>query len=169
MTERLFFALWPGEEQRSALARLQRDSLRHGRETHPEDLHVTLVFLGDVIPEQRACAEAAADRVKGQPFRLVLDRIGSFPRARVVWCGASEHPQGLMDLVGALNRELLGCGFRPERRPYTAHVTLARNARPVEARALDRPIDWEVAEVVLVMTGTGPPPRYRIVRRWSLA
>jgi 2'-5' RNA ligase len=170
VTERLFFALWPGAGQRAELTRIQRDlHLRHAREAHPDDLHVTLAFLGDVEPDRRACAEAGADRVVARPFELLLDRVGSFPRARVVWCGASRQPQALTDLVGALNRELLGCGFPPERRPYTPHVTLARKARLVKARGIDHPVSWPVAAFVLVATGEGPPPHYRVVRRWPLA
>lgn len=169
MTERLFFAFWPGAEQRLALSRIQQElPRRHFRATHPSDLHITLVFLGDVTPDQRACAEAAAARVTGKPFRLLLDRIGSFPRAGVIWCGPSERPQALLDLAGALNRELLSCGFRPESRPYAPHTTLARKARPIEARVLDDPVVWPVQEFVLVITETGAPPRYRVVRRWPL-
>ena len=170
MTERLFFALWPGAEQRAALAQVQGDLVRRdARKTHPDDLHITLVFLGDVAPEGRACAEAAGERVGGRAFELALDRIGCYPRARVLWCGPSAPPSALLELVGALERELRGCGFSPERRPYAPHTTLARKARPLAARPLVAPISWLVAEFVLVIAGDGPPPRYRVLRRWPLA
>ncbi|MEA3278539.1 MAG: RNA 2',3'-cyclic phosphodiesterase [Pseudomonadota bacterium] len=170
MTERLFFAIWPGDEQRSALARIQRELPdRHGRKTHPEDLHITLVFLGDVGADQRGCAEAAADQAHGVPFELTFDSIGCFPRARVLWCGASILPDPLLKLARGLNRHLLGCGFPPERRPYAPHVTLARKARPIEAKSLTQPIQWPVSEFVLVVAREGPAPRYQVLRRWRLA
>jgi len=86
MAERLFFALWPGEAQCQALAQVQRQlPVPFGRPTHPLDIHLTLVFLGPATPEQRQCAEAAAGRVQNPSFEVILDRVGSFPRARVLW------------------------------------------------------------------------------------
>lgn len=171
-TERLFFALWPDEGTRSALARVQRDlAPPNGRRVHPEDIHLTVVFLGPATPEQRDCAERTAAKVAARdgsvPFELMLERIGSFPRARVFWCGAPVCPPPLLELVVCLNRELRDCGFVPERRPYRPHVTLMRKARPVPAQDLRQPIRWRVGELVLV-TGTGAVPRYRVLRRWAL-
>ena len=167
MTERLFLALWPGVAQRLALARVQGAlPPRAGRPTHPEDIHLTLVFLGPASPEQRQCAEAAAGRVRGQPFELTLDRMGSFPWARVLWCGADTAPPALAGLV--LRAGLAGCGFALDERPYRPHATLARKASALEARTLDPPIRWPVDSFVLACGQEGPPPRYRILRRWSL-
>ncbi|MBP8285117.1 MAG: RNA 2',3'-cyclic phosphodiesterase [Chromatiaceae bacterium] len=169
MTERLFLALWPGAAQRLALARVQGVlPLRIGRPTHPEDIHLTLVFLGPADPEQRHCAEMAAGRVRGGPFELTLDRVGSFPRARVLWCGADTASPPLAALVLALRSELASCGFVLDDRPYRPHATLARKAPALEARTLDPPIRWPVASFVLACGQEGPPPRYRILRRWSL-
>jgi 2'-5' RNA ligase len=170
--ERLFFALWPDEETRASLARVQRDlAPRNGRRVDPDDVHLTVVFLGPATAEQRDCAERTAAEVAARevaaPFELTLDRIGSFPRAGVFWCGASVCPQPLLGLVLALNRELSNCGFVPERRAYRPHVTLARKARPVVAQELGNPIPWRVEELALV-TGTGAVPRYRVLRRWAL-
>lgn len=169
MTERLFFALWPGELQRAALAKVQM-GLRgqRGRLTHARDLHVTLVFLGDLDADRRACAEQAAGRVRAAPFRLTLDRFGCFPRAGILWCGASERPQPLLSLLGSLNGDLLDCGFRPERRPFAPHVTLVRKARPLPARELRPPIIWSVSAFVLAIAKPGERPRYRVVREWPL-
>lgn len=169
MTERLFFALWPGERQRTELARIQGELPMHrGRKTHPEDLHITLVFLGDLDARRRSCAEEAADRVQTAPFALRLDHLGSFPRARVLWCGASQRPQPLLDLLHALSSGLRDCGFRPERRPFEPHVTLARKARPLGAQALEHPVVWPVSELALVIACPGERPRYRVERRWPL-
>jgi 2'-5' RNA ligase len=170
VAERYFFALWPGDEQRLALTQMRGElPPYHGREAHPEDLHVTLVFLGQLDEERRRCVEAAAERVRGTAFSLTLDRIGSFPRARILWCGAGQTPQRLLELVGGLQGELRECGFRPERRAFVAHVTLARKSRPLPASALDHRIDWPVDSFVLAVGRDGGPPRYRVLRRWALA
>lgn len=167
--ERLFFALWPGTTQCGALSRIQSElSGPTGRPVHPLDIHLTLVFLGPATPEQRGCAEAAAGRLRIAPFDLVLDQTGSFPRARVLWCGISVCPSPLAELVTALRGELAGCGFVLDQRPYRAHATLARKSPPREARLLDPPIPWPVDGFVLAYGQEGPPPRYRILRRWNL-
>jgi 2'-5' RNA ligase len=169
VTERLFFALWPGEQQRTVLTGIQRGlPAYNGRLIHPEDLHITLVFLGDLDARRRACAEEAADRTQASPFALTLDCFGCFPRARVLWCGASDRPQSLLDLLHVLNGGLLDCGLRPERRPFKPHVTLARKARPLPARVLEPPVIWPVSEFALVIARPDERPRYQVERRWPL-
>lgn len=169
-TERLFFALWPCEQQRVALTRIQHGLPKHrGRLAGRDDLHITLVFLGDLDSDRRACAEKAADTIRAASFTLLLDRFGCFHRSKVLWCGATDRPQPLFELLSALNGGLLSCGFRPERRPFTPHVTLARKALPLPARALAHPIEWPVSTFVLVVARPGERPRYRVVREWPLA
>lgn len=170
MAERLFFALWPGEAERAALDGVRRTLPAHrGRETDPADYHVPLSFLGDVDAHRRVCAEAAAARVCASPFVIVLDTVASFPRARILWCGASACPQDLLRLVGALSGGLLGCGFPPERRPFQAHVTLARKASALTARPLATPLAWPVDAFVLVRSEPAGTPRYRVLDTWPLA
>ena len=94
--------------------------------------------------------------------------MGSFPRARVLWCGADTAPPPLAGLVLALRAGLVGCGFALDERPYRPHATLARKAPALEARTLNPPIRWLVDSFVLACGQEGPPPRYRILRRWSL-
>jgi len=151
------------------LTRVQRELPHYqGRKTHPEDLHLTLVFLGDLGVEGRACAEEVAGRIRVAPFALKLDRLGGFPRARILWCGASERPRSLLDLVQALNNGLAGCGFRPERRTFRPHVTLARKAWPLPMRGVEPPVVWPVSGFALVIARPGECPRYRVERSWSL-
>lgn len=170
-TERLFFALWPDEAVREQL-RAAQDAMprRGGRPVHVEDVHVTLAFLGQVEAERRACMEAAAGRVRGAPFDLVIDRQGYWPRPRVAWCAPSAIPDPLRELVQGLNGALRPCGFEPERRPYSPHVTLFRDSRAVPEGALARPVRWPCRDFVLVATSPVPGgPRYQVLARWPLA
>jgi 2'-5' RNA ligase len=172
LTERLFFALWPGEAERAGLAGLQRSLLPHaGRATCPEDLHLTLAFLGEVALDRRACCEDAAGSVQTPPFVLRLDYVAYWPHPQVLWCGARTIPPPLAALVLSLTQALRPCGFPGERRPYTAHVTLARKVRAFDSLATpaarDWYLDWPIKGFVLAANRPGPPPRYQVLRRWA--
>ena len=167
--ERLFFGIWPPEETRRALDALQHRLPAQGRSPHPLDLHLTLVFLGELDAETRACVEGVAETLRAVPFELEIDRLGYWPRPRILWAGPAETPAALIRLVADLQDGLKGCGLEPERRPYAAHVTLRRKAHAAHFQALDRPIPWPVREFVLARSGrTREPPRYEILRRWPL-
>lgn len=170
-TQRLFFALWPDAEVR---LRLERAALAlkgvHGRRVALENLHITLAFLGSLSAAGRACAEAAAAAIYGEPFTLVLDRLGAFPRARVVWLGASEVPPALAGLAVALNAGLAACGLEPDPRPYRPHVTVLRKvSRPPPPAELAQAVGWPVREFVLVESRTlAQGAEYRVLERWTL-
>lgn len=163
--QRLFFALWPEPALRRALQRVQAQ-FSGGRRTHVDDLHVTLVFLGDVTMEAYPCVTRAADEVSAVAFDLELDRIGYWRRPRILWCGASSVPPALGKLVTDLQEGLTRCGFEPEHRAYAPHVTLARKARPMDERPVPEPLLWRPAEFVLVSSSGGAPPLYRVVKKW---
>jgi 2'-5' RNA ligase len=168
---RLFFALWPDPMIRSALAQArEQPGETGGRLTHAEDLHITCVFLGVVDKERQACVESVADALHAQRFELQIDHFGYWPRPRILWCGSSETPRALKELVHDLQQGLAECGFEPEFRPYTAHVTLGRKVRRMRLPKLEPPISWPVRDLCLVASRLGgKPPRYEVVRRWELA
>lgn len=169
-TQRLFFALWPGGAVRAALAGLLHgESPRLGRRVPDANLHLTLAFVGNVTAEQRACMEAAAATVAGTSFTLTLDRLGFWPRPRIAWAGATETPDALRDLVTRLNAALIPCGYRPEQRPYQAHVTLARKVQAPPRRRGIPPIVWAAAEFCLVESVSEEHGSvYRVLARWPL-
>jgi RNA 2',3'-cyclic 3'-phosphodiesterase len=174
LAERWFFALWPDEAVRAALAaRLQALVPSGARATHPNDLHLTLAFLGPLSPEMLTCVALAADRVRAAPFDLDIDQVGYFARARVLWCGPSASPEPLPALVADLQEQLSTCGLAADRRPYRAHVTLARRVAAGSptpaASAWPTPVRWSARELVLAAGYGGSAPRYRIRRRWTLA
>jgi 2'-5' RNA ligase len=171
VARRLFFALWPDDEVRVALYRpSSRVRLRHGRWVRPENLHVTLVFLGAVDAAQRACVEAAADAIRGRSFTLLLDRSGWWRRPQVLWAGASEIPEPALELVKALQAGCEACGFEREARAFRVHATLARKV-VVEPPPLELPpVPWQVRGFVLVESTLAPGGSdYRVVRTWPLA
>lgn len=169
MPERLFFALWPDPEVRRGFEAVFEGLPPHrGRAPHLEDLHITLVFLGEVEGDARVCAEAAAGEIRGRPFDLLFDHVGYWPRPQILWSGPSVVPEALLELVMALGERLRRCGFRPEKRPYAPHITLARRARKVGGYSLEQPIFWPAREFVLALSDPNLTPRYQVVGRWPL-
>lgn len=167
MRRRLFFALWPDATTRQAITRATRRAVRTcgGKPTPAANLHVTLAFLGPVTPE----ALVRVESVEPPPcaaFELVLDRLGHWDRASVLWLGPRETPVALRSLERDLWDRLVALGFERERKPYAPHVTLARKARNVDADV--EPVVWRVDGIALVESKTGPRhSRYTVLRFWS--
>ncbi len=137
---RLFIACPLPEEIRSELQRLQA-LLKHRRElVHwppPENLHLTVAFLGEVeearIPRILEAMEAAC-RGRLRP-ELELGANGWFGKGaqpRVLWTGLQDKGKCLTELVRQLEQELREAGFSLERRRFRAHITIGRVKRGSE-------------------------------------
>jgi 2'-5' RNA ligase len=170
---RLFFALWP--EPGTLAASLERlRALTHGSEgrpQRPDQLHLTLEFLGDV-PEGRLAAvlEAGADASGNlQPFEVVLDRLEHWRRPQVLCLTAEVTPQPLAALVQSLRAGLAARSFHTEQRPFKAHLTLARKVRRPPADAVVEPLAWPAHEFSLVESTTDPAgSRYERLATWPI-
>lgn len=170
--QRLFLALWPDDGVRAQLAALARGWLGDagGRAVEPANVHATLVFLGEIDGNRRACVERAAAGVRAPAFQARLGQLRWRPRPQIAWLEAAEVPPALSGLVAGLNARLRECGFEPERRAYHLHVTLARKVRRRLRGGVIDPIDWYVDRFVLVES---QPNRtgvvYQVLRSWPLA
>lgn len=169
-TERLFVALWPDAAVQNALAEAARQEhgrSQDGRTVPAEKLHLTLMFLGDVDRAQRACVERQLGTVSWAPVVLRLDRLGWFARPRVLWAGSRETPAVLSGLVRQIGEALVPCGFAPEKRPYQAHITLARKVkRPPRSLELT-PLECVFDNLTLVRSVVdNDGSAYEIIGRW---
>ena len=120
--------------------------------TRPEQLHLTLRFLGDVDAEWGAKFETALGRVQVEPFLLPVAGLGAFlphGTARVIWVGVGHGHPRLHQLRQQIDDALLATGFPLDVRIFHPHVTLGRvkEARPPAAAAefLKRHRDFEAA------------------------
>lgn len=158
---RLFFALWPTDEERAAAARWQRSVRWPPRAAlvAPDRLHVTLHFLCAVPPERLAPLREIT--VEAPPFRLRLDRFATWPGGLVVLESAAP-PAELFDLHARLGAALRAAGFPIERRPLRPHLTLARHAARTTAPAEPPDLCWQVGGHVLVQSAGG----YRVLESW---
>jgi len=172
-SHRLFFALWPGDEVRAAMAQraqaMESECAPGGRPTAPARYHMTLRFLGSFRPLPEAVIDraiAAADTLQMPAFELALDHAGRFERSRVWWLGCAPSPE-LQSLHERLGAALASRGLHPESTPFAPHVTIGRNPRQWRQPRAFEPLRWPVHAFVLVDSAAGAPA-YRIVRRWPL-
>lgn len=107
----------------------------------PENLHITLRFLGEVddtrVAELGGVLDEAAAGVSR--FDLGIRGLGAFPtltRPRVIWVGAGEGADALRTLAGRVESALARVGVPPEDRPFSGHVTLGRIREPRRDPAL---------------------------------
>ncbi|MEW5736184.1 MAG: RNA 2',3'-cyclic phosphodiesterase [Thermodesulfobacteriota bacterium] len=142
----------PAEVKKAAAAAaetLGRKGLRL-RWVKPENMHLTVKFLGDteeeLIPEVTAAMQEAVAGVA--PIPLAASGLGAFPgpsNARVVWMGLSGDTARLITLAGGLDRRLAALGFPPEAKPFAAHLTLGRAWERVDGRLLARAFEQYAA------------------------
>ncbi len=169
-TQRLFFALWPGEEVRSGLAEVMASlHVRRSKPVAAENLHITLLFLGSVTAQTRICAEKIAEGIAGHPFELRLDQIGFWPQSGILWLGAREAPESLAALVRDLHLGIAGCGIDLDARPFKPHVTLMRKALVVRRERPLVAVAWRVDDFALVKSKTTRDgSHYQVLTRWRL-
>ncbi len=128
---RLFVALELPEDVRGSLARLC-SGLPGARWVPPENLHLTLRFIGEVDQGFAEDIDAALGTVKTPAFDLFLEGVGHFGKgraARTLWVGVGSS-ETLVRLQAKIETALLGAGVAPETRKFTPHVTLARLKAP---------------------------------------
>jgi 2'-5' RNA ligase len=168
---RLFFAVWPSTQMQTWLADVGRDLQRElgGRATQPDSIHLTLVFLGDVVAARFDDVRALGDAVHCERFTLDIDTRGCWTHNRIAWAAPSTAPQALADLVSQLQTRVRDLGFEIDARPYAPHITLVRKAeRGLRTEALAAPARWPVVDFVLVSSQlAGHGSRYKVVSRWA--
>lgn len=170
-SKRLFFAIWPQARVRKRIQQVRASCCPLiGRWIDPENLHVTLVFLGKVEHDRIALAKAAASKVIIKPFQMHLDLICASAKKGMIWMVPRTVPITLLDLVSDLNSALGARGFELEDRTYRPHVTLIRKLpaalEPCEFEA----IQWNVRSFALVESGHRNNGRLRYVptQDWEL-
>ncbi len=157
---RLFVGLPLPAECRPVLARLACSLASFPvRPVKPENVHLTLLFLGEVDSGRLPSLLDALASLRFAPFPLVTTRFGFF--SSVFWLGVSLTPE-LSSLDGLVRRSLAPFAFR-EDRPFSPHLTLARfrrlggEDRRRLLRSLGAPprFSWRVSSFVLFESRLG--------------
>ncbi len=145
---RSFIAIKLPETVQSSLAELQlelKSTGAHIRWVKPENIHLTLKFLGDT-------EEKAVDRIISalqgtcntfEPFRLELRGVGLFPGVRsprIIWAGVSCG-SALTSIQSDIEKELSLLGFEKENRKFMPHLTLGRFKSSRGQKTIQKKVD----------------------------
>jgi len=140
---RLFVAIHFSPEVRRVLLDAMDEIRRNARQanvTRPENLHLTLAFIGETTDIRGA--REAIDGIAGPTFGLVVGGAGHF--GDILWAGIAENP-ALAALAESVQNALRARGFSIERRPWRPHITLARQVRS------DGPLKLSIPETAMTV------------------
>ena len=121
---RLFVALLLSNDMKNALLEIQRQLKEQCVSlslTQPQNLHLTLAFIGET--ERLSAASKAVDAAAGTPFDIALQGAGHF--GNLWWVGLKKSPF-LQSCGERVQAELRKRGFEIEDRAFRAHITFAR-------------------------------------------
>jgi 2'-5' RNA ligase len=158
---RLFVALELPESVRQRLVGLQ-GGVPGARWIAPENMHVTLRFLGEVDEPAAQDIDAELARLTAAPFDFTLEGADCFaagkkkPYALILNVARSEPLQALRDKV---DRAAVAAGLAPDDRKFRPHVTLAR----LKDAPMERVRRW-LAEHAIVRAGPMPAERFVLFR-----
>ena len=133
---RLFVALEIPSAVRENLAALLKNLRAVSPQTRwvrPENLHVTLKFIGEVPEAKLGAIRSALAGVRSDlPVALDFRGLGFFPNEkhpRVFWAGIEASPN-LKILAAEIEKATVELGIPREQRPFSPHLTLARLESP---------------------------------------
>ncbi len=124
---RLFVAIALPDRVRDRLSGLC-SGLKAARWITPENMHLTLRFVGEVEPAAAEDIDAALSAIDAPAFDLALSGVGTFGpvrKARALWAGVARS-EPLAFLREKVESAVVRAGLPPESRKFKPHVTLAR-------------------------------------------
>jgi 2'-5' RNA ligase len=168
--KRLFLALRPDHEASLAIQaiikRLQPMSLRPYKISN---LHVTLVFLGNVDAATESSIRQAMVEVVCRAFTVEFDCLSYWRKPKVLCLTCSQQvPEALWALQQDLNVIAQSCGLVTDPRPFQPHITIARKVGFKPGLSVDQ-IIWHAREFCLVESvDCDQGVAYRTLDCWAL-
>ncbi|MBK8130079.1 MAG: RNA 2',3'-cyclic phosphodiesterase [bacterium] len=148
----------------------------------PENLHLTLKFLGDTPDDLLPRIESDVEEVCRDigPFKLAIQGVGCFPnksRPRAYWAGLTPS-KALKSLQGGIAERMDALGFEPEEKEFVPHLTVARIKEPIGKERMTQAFlnfalqsdSFTVTEVSMVKsTLRQEGPIYSVLRNFPLS
>ena len=151
---RTFIAIEIPDKQKKIIGEFQRDLKKTNAAVswvRPENIHITLKFLGDVSANKQGDVIDAVNATGKlhSPFTVEINKKGAFPdvrKPRIIWTGTGAGGEELRKIAESLEANLSAKGFPEERRPFKPHLTIGRvkgtrNIREVMSRLNELPFD----------------------------
>ena len=95
----------------------------------PENIHLTMKFLGDVSEEQIEDVKNVIMKIGFEPFIMSLNSVGVFPnlkRPRTIWTGINLGVEALSNIHKTIESRLYKLGFQMDNRKFSPHITIGR-------------------------------------------
>lgn len=165
----MFFALWPNAAVRGRLHQLalQYHAACGGRVMQRENIHLTLLFLGEVERAKLEPLQQAVGSLVVSPFTFDLRRFSCWQHNRIGYVAPDEDVPALPQLSQVLLQVTSSVGIKCDTRAFVPHVTLLRNiVHPVDPQPI-KAVEWRVGEFSLMESvQTEHGVHYRALRTW---
>ncbi|OAI12832.1 2'-5' RNA ligase [Methylomonas lenta] len=166
--KRLFFALWPDQNTRQQCQQVIQSLPGQGKPVVANNLHVTLVFLGNIDQARQIAITKAANTIDIQPMRLIFNHLNFWKKPAVVCLVAEQVDPAVSNLVAQLSMSARQLGIELDDRPYKPHITLLRKAKS-QVNIDFNPIHWQSNSFCLVEScSTTSGVEYRVIERWTM-
>ena len=133
MSTRCFVAVECGGDELAAkfreIKRVLEATKADFKFVEPENIHLTLKFLGEIEPSLVEQVTRVVEGISFQPFTAKIEHVGVFPnlrRPRVVWAGITEGSSQLEEIWSEIDGKLSVLGFEREMRRFSPHITIGR-------------------------------------------
>jgi 2'-5' RNA ligase len=144
---RLFIAVNFTDEVKSRLLKIQeqlKSQSSRGNFTRPENLHLTLAFLGETPETQLEKLYDILEGIQSPAFAIPFNRTGCFTHSKKeLWWIGTDPDSSSLPLLKAIHEQLLSRllkeGFSVDTRPFNAHITLGREIKHTKPIILDCP------------------------------
>lgn len=154
---RAFIAIDVSKEIQDALGRIEPHLKYAGADVKwvkPENIHLTLKFLGEIDARKAEAVKAALDQAarSTKPFDLSIKDIGAFPKIdhpRVIWVGLDRGAAETVALAAKVDEALSKLGFPKEERPFSPHLTIGRVRSPLNKAKLAEKISTAASDAAL--------------------
>ncbi|MCP5245585.1 MAG: RNA 2',3'-cyclic phosphodiesterase [Burkholderiales bacterium] len=168
---RLFFALQSSKKIQKTLGQVVEKLIQHdgGRLIKPENIHLTLLFLGKTDIDKITALKTAVGNITAKTFNLTIGKTRFWKRNQIIYAHADIYPPELFTLVDAIKNAVQNAGFEFDSRAFKPHITLARKVTCHTPVDFQQPIQWHVKEWLLMQSKqTDQGIRYTTLGRWPL-
>lgn len=165
--KRLFFALWPDDVTRQrCVSIINSISQKPKKPVNVANLHVTLLFLGNISKNQQTSLQTAASAIAIPEMTIYFNRLSFWKKPGILCLTVAEPYIELQSLADSLKMVARGLNIKTDDRPYTPHISLIRDAKQLASIEFE-PIIWRSHSFCLVQSHSLiNKTAYEIIQEW---